>query len=79
MGAVPGQELVPKLLSLRHLLGEQLGREQPFEQVVVPDVAVAPRQADHAGDRVCLEHGTHGVLRHAEPVLRRTGLTLEVE
>ena len=79
MGAVPGQELVPELFSLRHLVREQLGREQPFEEVVVPAVAVAPREADHARDGVRLEHGAHGVLRHPEPVLRRTGLALEVE
>ena len=32
VGAVPGQELVPELLSHWHLAGEQLGREQPFEE-----------------------------------------------
>ena len=37
VGAVSGQELVPELLSLRHLVREHLGREQPFEEVVVPD------------------------------------------
>ena len=36
VGAVPGQELVPELFSHRHLVREQLGREQPFEEVVVP-------------------------------------------
>ena len=78
VGAVPGQELVPELFSLRHLVREHLGREQPFEEVVVPEVAVAPREADHARDGVRLEHGAHGVLRHPEPVLRRAGLALEV-
>ena len=53
--------------------------EQPFEEVVVPAVAVAPREADHARDGVRLEHGAHGVLRHPEPVLRRARLALEVE
>ena len=79
MSAIPGQELVSDLFTLRHLACEQLGREQPFEEVVVPEVAVAPREADHARDGVCLEHGAHGVLRHPEPVLRRTGLSLEVD
>ena len=79
VGAVAGQELVPELLSLRHLVRKHLCREQPFEEVVVPQIAVAPRQADHARDGVCLEHGAHGILRHAEPVLRRTGLSLEVQ
>src|SRR6185437_11718333 len=79
VGAVPGQELVPELFSLRHLVREHLGREQPFEKVVVPAVAVAPLEADRARDGVGLEHGAHGVLGHAEPILRRTVLPLEVE
>ncbi len=70
MGAVSGQELVPELFSLR---------QQPFEEVVVPAVAVAPREADQARDGVCLEHGAHDVLRHPEPVLRRSVLGLEIE
>ena len=37
VGAVPGQELVPELFSLRHLVREHLGRKQPFEEVVVPN------------------------------------------
>ena len=77
--AVPGQQLVPKLFSLRHLVREHIGRQQPFEEVVVAAVAVAPCESDLARDRVCLEHGAHGVLRHPEPVLRRTTLSLEVE
>ncbi len=78
MGAVPGQELVPELFSLRHLPREHLGREQAFEEVVVPAVAVAPCKADRARDGVRLEHRADGVLRHPEPVLRRTGLALEI-
>ena len=78
VGAVPGQQLVPELLPLRHLVRQHLGREQPFEEVVVAEVAFAPREADHARDGVRLEHGAHGVLRHPEPVLRRTALALEV-
>ena len=79
MGAVPGQELVPELFSRRHLVGEQLGREQPFEEVVVPAVALAPGQADRTRDGVRLEHGAHDVLRHPEPVLRCSVLGLEIE
>src|SRR6266511_538283 len=79
VGTVPRQELMPELLSLRHLLREHLDWEQPFEEVVVPAIAVAPREADHARDGVRLEHGAHSVLRHPEPVLRRTSLALEVE
>jgi hypothetical protein len=79
VGAVPGQELVPELVSHRHLVREQPGREQPFEEVVVPQVAVAPGQADHARDGVRLEHGAHDVLRHPEPVLGRSVLGLEIE
>ena len=36
VGAVPRQHLVLQLLSLRHLVREHVGREQPFEEVVVP-------------------------------------------
>ena len=42
-------------------------------------VAVAPREADHAHDGVRLEHRAHDVLRHPEPVLRRSVLGLEIE
>ena len=79
MRAVPGQELVAELFSLRHLVREYFGREQALEEVVVPELAVAPSEPEHARDGVRLEHGAHGVLRHPEPVLRRTGLSLEVE
>jgi hypothetical protein len=78
VGAVPGQELVPELLARRHLVRQQLGREQPVEEVVVPEVAVAPGEAEHAGYNVCLEHGAHEILRHPEPVLRRPVPGLEV-
>jgi hypothetical protein len=57
---------------------EHLGREQPFEEVVVPEVAVAPCEPDHACDGVRLEHGAHDVLRHPEPVIRRSVLELEI-
>jgi hypothetical protein len=73
--AISGQQLVPDLLLLRHLAREHLCGKQPFEEVVVADVAVAAYEADHARDGVSLEHGAHGVLRHPEPVLRRTGLS----
>jgi hypothetical protein len=56
MGAVPGQERVPELFSHRHRVREHLGREQPFEEVVVPKVAVAPRESEHARGRDP-EHG----------------------
>ena len=65
-GAVPGQELVPELFSHRYLLREQFGREQPFEQVVVPEVALGPGQPEHTGDGVGLKHGAHDVLRHPD-------------
>ena len=77
--AVPGQELVPELLVQRHIAGEHVGRQQSFEEVVVPAVAVTPREAEHARDGVRLEHGAHGVRRHPEPVGRRPALTLEIE
>jgi hypothetical protein len=69
---------VPEPFSHRHLVREHLGREQSFEEVVVPEVAVAPCEADHARDGVRLEHGAHDVLRHSEPVLRRSVLGLEI-
>ena len=78
VGAVPRQERVPKPFSLRHLVRKHLGREQPFEEVVVPEVAVAACEADHVRDGVRLEHGTHDVLRHSEPVFRRSLLGREV-
>ena len=77
--AVAGELLVPELLALGHVLREQLGREQPLDDVVVADVAVAPREPDHAGDGVRLEHRAHRVLGHPEPVLRRSGFALEIE
>ena len=61
-----------------HLLREELGRQQPLEHVVVANVALAPREADHAGDGVRLEHRAHRVLRQPEPVLRLAALALEV-
>ena len=79
MRAVARQELVPELLSQRDLAREDVGREQPLEEVVVAAVALAPREAEHAGDGVRLEHGAHGVRRHSEPVGRRPALALEVE
>ena len=61
------------------LLREHVGRKQPLEEVVVAPVAVASREAEHAGDGVRLEHRTNGVRRQAEPVGRPTLRTLEVE
>jgi hypothetical protein len=79
VGTVPGQQLVPELFSHWHLVREQPGREQPFEEIVVPAIALAPGEADHARDGVRLEHGAHDVFRHPEPVLRRSVLGLEIE
>ena len=61
------------------LVREDVRREQPFEKVVVAAVAVASREAEHAGDGVRLEHRAHGVRRHSEPVGHRPALALEVE
>ena len=77
--AVPGQELVPELLDQRELVREDIGRQQPLEEVVVPTVPVAPREAEHARDGVRLEHGTHGVRPRSEPIGRRPALAVEVE
>ena len=74
MGAVARQELVAELLPQRDVAREHVGRQQPFDEVVVAAVAVAPREAEHARDGVRLEHGAHGVRRHAEPVGRRPAL-----
>ena len=62
----------------RDLAREHVGREQPLEEVVVATVALASREAEHAGDGGRLEHGADGVRRHAEPVGRRPLRTLEV-
>ena len=62
----------------RYLLREQLGREQPFEKVVVPELPSRRAGPSHAHDGGCLEHGARGVLRRPEPVLRRASLALEV-
>ena len=63
----------------RDFARQHVGGQQPFEEVVVPAVTVASREAEHAGDRVCLEHGAHRVRWHPEPVGRRPLLALEVE
>src|SRR5205085_10560807 len=38
-----------------------------------------PREPEHTGDRIRLEHGANGVGRHSEPVSRRPALALEVD
>jgi hypothetical protein len=48
VGAVAGELLVPELLALGHVLREQLGREQPLDDVVVADVG---RRAARARSR----------------------------
>src|SRR5262249_32210079 len=78
VSAVAGQQLVPELLPLRHVARKHLVREQALEKVVVANVALTPRKADNAADGQCLERSAHGVLRRAEPILRRAALTLEV-
>ena len=79
VGAVAGQELVPELFLQRQIAREQVGRQQPLEEVVVPAVPVTPSEAEHAGDGVCIEHGAHGVRRYPEPVGLRPALALEIE
>jgi hypothetical protein len=77
--AVPRQDLVLELLVRRHLSREHLGREQALEEVVVAAVlAVAPREAEHTGVRVRLEHRAHDVRRHPEPVGQRPMRAFEV-
>ena len=53
--AVPGQELVPELFFPREFAGEHVGREQSFEQVVVPAVPVAASEAEEIGRASCRE------------------------
>jgi hypothetical protein len=54
---------VPALFSYRQLVRQQLGREQPFDEAVVTEVAVVtgvavpPGGSEHARDEVRLEHG----------------------
>ena len=76
--AVAREKLVAELLSERDAAREHVSRQQTVEEVVVAPVAVASRQAEHAGDGVRLEHRPNGVRRHAEPVGRPTLRTLEV-
>ena len=79
VSAVSREELVAELLPQRDLAREHVGRQQPLEEVVVAAVAVASCEAEHARDGVRLEHGTHCVRRHSEPVGRRPALAREVE
>ena len=67
------------LLPQRDLLAQDVGRQQPLEEVVVAAAALAPREPDHAGDGVRLEHGAHDVRRQPEPVGLRPAGALEVE
>ena len=73
------EKLVSHLLPQRDLLAQDVGRQQPLEEVVVAAVALAPREPDHAGDGVRLEHGAHDVRRQPEPVGLRPAGALEVE
>ena len=79
MRAIARVELVPELLLQRHVACEHLRGQQPLEQVVVPAVALAAREPEHAGDGVGLEHRAHDVRRHAEPVDLVPAFALEVE
>ena len=54
--AVAGELLVEQLLALRDLAVDQFGGEKALDEVVVAAVPVAPREPDHARDRVRLEH-----------------------
>jgi hypothetical protein len=77
--AVPATGLVAELFFERELSSKRFGREQPFEQVVVPAVPVAARETEHSRYGICLEHGADDVGRRPEPVGRASALTLEVE
>ena len=79
VGAKPRQELVAELLFERDLAREDVRGEQSLEKIVVPAVAVAAREPEHAGDGVRLEHRAHDVRRHSKPVDQRTAFSLEVE
>src|SRR4029450_1693621 len=79
VGAIPGEELVAKLLMERDGPGEHVFRHQPLEEVVVAPISVAPREAEHARDGIGLEHGSNGIVRRSEPVGRRPALPREVE
>jgi hypothetical protein len=58
--AVPRVELVAELFWQRDVFAQQLRREQSLEEVVVPTVATASREAEHARQGVRLEQRTHG-------------------
>src|ERR671919_1570500 len=76
--AVARVELVAQLFWQRDISPKQLRREQSLEEVVVPTVAVASREAEHAREGVRLEQRAHGVRRHPEPVGRTPALALEI-
>ncbi len=63
-----GQQLVATLLVLRAALGQQVGREQPLDQVVDAPVAVASGQPQDPGLGERLEHRANGVRRAPVPV-----------
>ena len=77
MRAKARQQLVSKLLADRHLLRQQLRREQALDEVVHAAVSISSRKAEHTADGVRLEHGARDVRRRPEPVDR--GPALEVE
>ena len=58
--------------------GEARRQEQPSSRSY-PTVPVAPREAEHAGDGIRLEHRADGVRWQPEPVGRCPALALEVE
>jgi hypothetical protein len=67
------------MLPQRDVARKQVGRKQPFEEIVVAAVAVPAREAERARECLRLEHRAHGIRWHPEPVLRRSALGLEVE
>jgi len=77
--AIARQHLGAQLLAQGEVVRKDLGGKEPLRHVVIPVIAVAPGGSELARSRVRLEHRTDGVRGRAEPVLRRTGLALEVE
>jgi hypothetical protein len=71
------QEPVPEPVADRDFARQQIGWEQPLDEVVVAAVAFAPRDTEHAGDRVRLQHGADDVRRRPPPLDRRTALEVE--
>ena len=77
--AVARKHLVPELLFEWHVASENCRGNKPFQQVVIPAVAVASREPEKPRVSVRLEYRAYDVRLRSEPVRVRTVATLEIE